>query len=197
VRTSLNLSGIFRALGIRDDRQAVDAVDLLQPVVVYGDYSRLGPSVLPPTSEFGRNFGAFAGDRAFAQIHAPPEGCDVDWSAAVVNQTAGSRQPNSLFAWRIVAVEDDFGSRVIVPGFQTGHQPSRAVFTTGAGNVPAGPGYWPTGASGNGVLYHSHIPSNWFLEVWNVSADEGLAITFEVRDTVVQPLPDALIAATP
>lgn len=196
MRSSLNLSGIFRAIGVRDSRQALDVVEVVQPTIILGDYSRLGPSVLPPTSEFGRRFGAFGGNRAFLQVAAPPEGCEVIWSAAVINQTGGSRQPNSLFEWRIVAVEDDFGTRVTLDNFQTGHQPSRAVVITGEGNVPGGPGYWPTGASGNGVLYHTHVPGGWFLEVWTASADEGLAIALEIRDVVVQPLPDASLAAT-
>jgi len=64
VKSALNLSSIFRGIGARDPRQTFDLVEVLQPGITVGDYSKLGPLVIPPTSVFG---GQVLG------VHSPPQ----------------------------------------------------------------------------------------------------------------------------
>jgi len=197
VRTSLNLSGIFRAIGIRDNRQAVDTVDLLQPTVIMGDYSRLGPSVLPPISIFGGLRATFAGDHAYNVLEAPPEGCIATWSAFVANQGGNARQANEIFQFRLAEVPVSLTGINIWVNHRSGHQPSRAVLSDGTGPLPPSPTYWPTGHSGGGVVYRHQVPGGWFLEVWTKAIDLTMVTEWTVEDVVVQPLPDASLAATP
>lgn len=197
-RTDLNLSGIFRAIGLKGPRQSFDVVEVVQPTVQVGDFSKLGPSVLPPTSIFGGHQSSFTGDRAYNTLIAPPEGCYATWSAFVATQPATSRQANEIFQFRIVETPVTYDASVQWPGFRSGHQASRATMwgATFSG-LPPGATYWPSQASANGVIYRHYVPGGWHLEVWCRNADLTLFSEWTVEDTVVQPLPDSSVAATP
>lgn len=198
MRTSLNLSAIFRAIGVRDPRQALDLVDLVQPTVVVGDYSALGPAVLPPTSIFGGFQPTTPGDRAFNTLRAPPEGCLAVWSAFVGNATGTLRVANEMFSFHLREAATAYSTSVQWPGYRSGHQESKATLwgAKTLGTLPGGPSYKPTGA-GAGVIYVHYLPGGWHLEVWPNNVDFSMCSEWTVSDLPVQPLPDSEIAATP
>jgi hypothetical protein len=196
VRTSLNLSGIFRAIGVRDPRQNLEVVEVVQPTLILGDYSKLGPSVLPPTSTFGA-VGAPGAAFSFAHVEAPPNGCWVRWSAFVSN-AAKDRQANSLVEWRVIppGSEQTLAGLITWENFQIGHQPSAAVGTHGNAGKPPGPTYWPVFPSAAAIEYFHFLQGGWFLEVWADPLGEHIGFQAIVEDVPVQPLPDAALAST-
>jgi hypothetical protein len=204
VRTSLNLSAIFRAIGIRDHRQAIDTVDLLQPTALVGDYSDLGPPVLAPTSAFGGQGSGIALSIGFFHLRPPPQGGFLKFVGGVFD-SGDVPKISAVWEWHVVSealaiAETTFG---VCTNVQIATQPSRAVAHIGTSLGPP----TPSGATVNPMSW-MRSGSGWarpwifirggqVFEAYVQIAGQYIVMESIFRDAGVDPLPDAELAVTP
>jgi hypothetical protein len=201
VRTSLNLSAIFRAIGVRDRMQTVDLVDLLQPTVQVADVSGLGAPILPPTSLLGGRSSGISLSHGFFHIFPPPGGMFVKAIFGVAD-SGGAYLANAAFVWTIQLAGDEVTETTSGTIFnsQAGTQPSRAVARAGTTlDAPTQLNRSPMGAARGGgqLLGEVFVPGGSVWEALTFGQGQEIWVQAVVRDAGVDPLPDSATASTP
>jgi hypothetical protein len=200
VRSALNLSAIFRAIGVREPRASLDLVEVAQPTLVMGDYRRLGPPIMPPTSIVGGRSLAVAFSHGWFHLFPPPSGAWVTFHGGISSQ-AGIFQPNLAYVYRNVPLGSEVAEvtgRDLIPT-QAAPQPSRATARMGTSGVPADLDDHPTAVSvgSSAPIGEIFVPGGFVFEAVTQLFSEEIWIEAIVQDAAVDPLPDAATATTP
>lgn len=198
MQNQYDLTALLRAIGVKGPEGFIELLGVMQPVLVVGDLSSMGPSVIPPMSVMGGFSFGLLGEQVVFQFTNQSKG------GSFVRFNADSNGGTNEIVWAVVETPMVPTAPTALTNHRASHQRSLVVGTLSREAIaPLGQTTNPSlrgvsaGAPLMGAEVYVPLGSALLLLESVGGASSSLAVSTLWRDVPVPPGADAFTATLP